>query len=188
MAGCQLIQGGRRICGGPSFLPKVCLMQLRVVLMAALLALGPATVARAEGEGVQYFSQTDPAMQAAISAARKHLPEFLKKAAQADLSAGGYLVKWARPLDQGGNEHIWVAVAEIGADQMIGFLTDQPVDFAGAAGDQVTVPTTEISDWAYWDEAGMMHGSYTTRVMLGQMTAEDRAQFEAILAPLPKEN
>lgn len=163
-------------------------MKLHVLALAVMMSFLPAMQAGAEGDALQYFKETDPGMKAAISAARRTMPEFLAQAGKGDLSSGAFLVKWAKPLEDGGREHIWVTVDEITENSFMGFLAKEPVNFAASQGDAVTVPADETSDWAYWDEAGMMHGSYTTRVMLGQLSAEERAQFEAILAPLPKEN
>lgn len=161
---------------------------LWVLAVAVFLSVTPAMRASAEGDGLQYYAPSDPQMEAAIAAALRHLPEFTTRASQSDLTTGAFLVKWARPLDEGGREHIWVTVTEIAGTQMSGFLANEPVHFTGHQGEPVTFAADEISDWAYWDEAGKMHGAYTTRVMLGQLSAEERQQLQAVLAPLPKEN
>ena len=44
---------------------------------------------------------------------------------------------------------------------------------------------TDLSDWAYWDASGMMHGSYTTRVMVPQLSTLIRPISPLSLLPLP---
>jgi len=159
---------------------------LSLILAAALGFLAPVSMTLAEGE-VQFFGSDDPAMSTAMVEARATLPQFYEAAAAADLSQGEFLVKWAHPVEDNTSfEHIWVISATVESSSLTGFLANQPIGFAGVSGDPVTVPRDQISDWSYWDQAGKLHGSYTTRVMLPQLSQADQDYFATILAPLPK--
>ena len=134
-----------------------------------------------------FFSGSDTVMNAAMADARSHLPVFLENAASADLSLEQHLVKWAHPVEGENNfEHIWVTVATVTDSEVTGYLANQPVQFQGTIGDAVTFPLTDVSDWSYWGPDGLLYGSYTTRVMVPQLSASDQAYFESVLAPLPK--
>lgn len=167
---------------------RLFLLPLRAVCLVLSLALVlPLAVAHAEGDPMIDYASDDAVMEAAIAKARASLPGFLAKAAQADLSQGGWLVKWAHPVP-GGNEHIWVQLTRVAGPRIQGVLANEPNNFAGHAGDPVEVPRAQVSDWSYMSDDGRLHGNYTTRVMLPALDAASRADLEAILAPLPEEN
>lgn len=164
-------------------------MRLLPLILAAALGLF-APVAALRAESILAFAGDDSAMNAAMSDARANLQVFLDKAATSDLSQGDFLVKWAHPVeDDGGGvtryEHIWVTVFALNDSFVTGAFANQPSAIPGLQGDPVTVPLAEVSDWSWWDSAGMLHGSYTTRVMVPQLPADDQAYFASILAPLP---
>ncbi len=164
------------------------LLPLRAVcLVLSLWSVLPLTAAFAEGDAMIDYASGDAIMEAAIAKARASLPEFLAKAEQADLSQGGWLVKWAHPVP-GGNEHIWVQLTHVAGSRIEGVLANAPNGFAGNPGDPVMVPRPEVSDWSFTSDDGRLHGNYTTRVMLPALDAASRAELEAILAPLPEEN
>jgi uncharacterized protein YegJ (DUF2314 family) len=136
------------------------------------------------------FKETDAAMNAAIADARQTLPDFLKMAAAGDLASEIYSVKRAVPLgnSDGGVEveHIWITLDAIAGDTLTGRYSNQPDYFKARLGDRVTFPVSEVSDWSYWDADGMLHGSYTTRVMLSVLSQDEAAALSAQLAPLPE--
>ncbi|WP_112309294.1 DUF2314 domain-containing protein [Pseudogemmobacter bohemicus] len=157
-------------------------------LLGLVLSSGAFTGAlRAETAKAMDFARADPAMNAAIDAARATLPEFLAKAAAADLSSGDYRVKWARPTDEGNaaTEHIWVVLTSVDPESVEGTLASRPETFRGASGDAVRFAQSEISDWMLFRADGLIEGCYTTRVMLARMNEQDRESYEAQLAPLP---
>ena len=167
---------------------RVSLLPLRAVcLVLSLWSVLPLTAAHAQGDAMIDYASDDAVMEVAIAKARASLPRFLDQAAAADLSQGGWLVKWAHPVP-GGNEHIWVQLTRVAANRIEGVLANAPNGFAGAVGDPVTVPRSEVSDWSFTSDDGRLHGNYTTRVMLPALDAASRAELEAILAPLPEEN
>ncbi|MFZ1469312.1 MAG: DUF2314 domain-containing protein [Paracoccaceae bacterium] len=162
-------------------------MRVLPLLLAALLLTGPFLSAGQADADTLMVEADDAAMNAAIAEAKAKLPLFVAQAATADLSQGDFLVKWAHPiLDDTSVEHIWVTVTALTDTAAIGVLANQPVDFAGTQGDPAQVLLTDISDWSWWDAEGKLHGSYTTRVMVPQLSAEDQAYFASILAPLPE--
>nr|WP_253944128.1 DUF2314 domain-containing protein [Pseudogemmobacter hezensis] len=128
-------------------------------------------------------------MNKAIEDAKKSLPGFLQRAAAADLSGSDYMVKWAHPTEWGDTEveHIWVGVERIEGDTVLGRFANQPQGFTGEMGDIAVVPVAQISDWMLYREDGSVEGSYTTRVMLAQMSEAERAEIGVTFAPLPEE-
>ena len=157
-----------------------------LILIACLGTFALAPMVRAD-DSVMNFASDDAAMNTAMSAARAHLPLFLDQAARSDLSQGDFLIKWAYPVNGGNNyEHIWVTVFSLTDTAAIGVLANQPVGFEGSPGDAVTVPLADVSDWSFWDASGKLHGSYTTRVMVPQLSPEVQAYFASVLAPLPE--
>lgn len=161
----------------------LCLSVLFV--MALLSGLIMPAVAHADMNSVLNFDADDPEMNAAIVKARTALPEFIVRAGKADLSTGDYLVKVAVPLADGGREHIWVTLARLHGNDMLGFYANAPVLFQAAIGDPVNFGPDQISDWSYWGEDGKLYGSWTTRVMLTRMSEAESAGLRAVLAPLP---
>ncbi len=168
-------------------MPVLATGRLTCRLALCLLPLIPVQ-AGAESAKVMDFSRASIAMNAAMDAARASLPEFLDKAAKADLTQGDYRVKWAHATETGeaGLEHIWVTLSAVGPDSVKGQLANQPQEFRGAIGDVVEVPLDGISDWMRFRADGLIEGCYTTRVMLSQMSEAEREGYEAQLAPLPE--
>ncbi|MCY1127558.1 DUF2314 domain-containing protein [Frigidibacter sp. RF13] len=166
-------------------------MRPRALLLALFLGATalcvPAAIAQ---DRVVNFATDDAEMNSAIDTARSRLDAFLGYAARQDLGSGAYSVKYAAPVSGGSadTEHIWVTLLQIDGDRLSGVLANQPAGFEGAVGDPVSFATAEVSDWAYWGADGKLHGSYTTRVILPQLANEERAQIEAILAPIGEDD
>ena len=152
-----------------------------LALVLALICTTPALRA----ETVQVPS-ADAGMNAAIADAQKTLPGFLD-CASAALPDGEWLVKWGRAVEgPTEREHIWVLVSALAAGEITGTLANQPEEFDGQAGDVVTFPQAEVSDWMTYDAQGRIEGGYTIRAMLDQLPADQRDALEAQLAPLPQ--
>lgn len=157
------------------------------------LAMPPELQARDTGavtsskSGAMAFLTADIAMNAAMDAARESLPPVLAAAAKSDLSDHSYMVKWAHPVDLGdaGTEHSWVVLTGVHGSLVEGTLAAQPQGFHGKAGDPVSFPASEISDWMRFRPDGVIEGGYTTRVMISQMSEEERASYDVEFAVLP---
>lgn len=159
----------------------------RVMMVAAALWLvsAPATAApdsereamMADREDMVTVEASDARMNAAIAEARATLPDFLSAYRSGRFDAASFVIKY--PL--GGWEHIWVDITSIDKDVVNGRLSNVPAQPAYRQGQVVRVPLTDISDWAYRDERGVMVGHRTTRVLLPQMDADVRRSVEEFL-------
>lgn len=159
----------------------------RAMMVAAALWLvsAPATAApdsereamMADREDMVTVEASDARMNAAIAEARASLPDFLSAYRSGRFDPASFVIKY--PL--GGWEHIWVDITSIDKDVVNGRLSNVPAQPAYRQGQVVRVPLTDISDWAYRDERGVMVGHRTTRVLLPQMDADMRRSVEEFL-------
>jgi uncharacterized protein YegJ (DUF2314 family) len=154
--------------------------------LCAVLFLGLATPLFAQGGSpVINFDEDDPAMNTAIAAAQQSLPVFMGHLNDPSSPATDLILKVAISTDADYVEHIWVdQIRPLGEDRFEGRYANQPVEFAGNQGDPVTFTQGSISDWSFM-EGGLLHGNYTTRVMLPYIDPEYAAYLTSILAPLP---
>jgi uncharacterized protein YegJ (DUF2314 family) len=160
------------------------------ILRALCLSLSLAASAPAlAGDPVLQFAQDDPAMNSAMADARRTLPLFYGRLAQTDLDSEVMLLKVAMPYKAGGAqsfEHIWVAVASREGDSFRGVFANDPVHIDYDQYDPVQFTEDDISDWMYYDKAGLMQGAFTMRVMLKDLPAGQAAEFRRALAPPPE--
>lgn len=145
-----------------------------ISLFAALLLAAPAPAAAAEPAPTE-FRADDPAIVAAQDQAQQTLPGFLEMLVAPPAGASDFAVRF--PL--GGWEHIWLDNLRLEDDRIVGDLANEPVQAGFHVGQQVSVPLVAISDWAWRDGAGVMHGHRTTRVLLARL---DRREARAIRA------
>lgn len=155
-------------------------------LLAALAILGVAAPAAAQqADGPYAYAENDAAMNAAIAEARRTLPVFWRRAADAGTSRP--LVKVAVPADDGANEYMWIAEARPTGAGYAGVLLNQPRLIAGLApGSTVSFTEGQIVDWAY-ESGGRLWGAYTQRVMLEQLDPAAAARHRAYLSETPLE-
>lgn len=114
-------------------------------------------------------------MNAAKDEARATLGEWLK--VLADPPTGTRDIGFKFPLD--GWEHIWVDNVRRDGDFLEGQLANSPHSEGYQLRDFVRVPLTDVSDWAYRDTNGVMHGHRTTRVLFDQLDPEVVKQIKA---------
>lgn len=159
----------------------------RVAALAVVLgglAMAPSVGA---SDQVYDFRGDDPAMNEAMEQARANLPYFF--AALETGVAADFLLKVPVDASDVGLtlEHIWMNQCQAGAAKEIAcVIANAPQTSNVAQGDIYEFDIAEITDWAYFDAEGMMHGAYTIRVILPQLDAEQAASYRAILAPLPE--
>lgn len=151
---------------------------LPILLIAAACAAEPEVV----GDGLINYAEDDAAMNAAIAAARSSLPTFV--AALDDPANAGFSLKLAMPTANS-VEHIWADVAERRPDgSFVTYLANEPFEIDYAYGDEVVATADMVSDWGY-SRDGLLHGHYTTRVILPELDPAQAEALEAQLAPLP---
>lgn len=157
---------------------------------SAWVALGVPALAWTDEK--QDFAPEDPVMNAAIAQARQKLPHMFarfEEARRGTSSADDFMVK-VRITADGVTEQIWMALIALDGkpvvenDAVTGIIANEPFEFTSIKlGDRFTADLNQISDWSYW-QGGLLHGNYTTRVMLPKMNAQDAAELGVILAPL----
>ena len=116
-------------------------------------------------------------MNAAKAEARRTTAEFLTVLAKPPKGTTDIVFKF--PL--GGWEHIWVNNVKHLGGHLTGRLANTPEQPAYKEGDNVDVPITGISDWAYRDASGFTHGHRTTRVLLRRMDENQAAEIRQSL-------
>ncbi|MBM7068248.1 YegJ family protein [Actibacterium sp. 188UL27-1] len=140
-----------------------------------------------DGDPIYLFKDNNSAMNTAISDVRRSLDPFFTAMAGAPAGANGFLLKAALADGTDRHEHIWVEnIRQTAPGEFSGNLSNQPHYTDGNRGDPVKFTQNDISDWMF-RSGDKMHGTYTVRVILPQMSQEDRAKYTAILAPLPKD-
>lgn len=152
----------------------------------AFPSTGP--VSAATGDDVVLYSGGDDRMIAAQDAAQKHFSRFLDHVlndlgqARADAA-----VKVAIPLEgDAGTEVIWVTPFAIRDGLFIGALANDPHFLTGLfAGDVIAFDGNQVRDWSFYGPDGKMYGSYTTRVILADLTPNHAARIRALLSPDP---
>ncbi len=157
------------------------LILFRTLVIALLLA----TPLQA-GDPVWGYDASNPEMNAAIEAARATLPVFYEKMEATDLSQEVLLLKVGMPYGNDGHEHIWVAVLGREGDRFDGYFANDPVYIDYKQYDPISFGEESISDWFYYDDAGMIQGAYTIRVMLPELPPEQAEEYRKVLAPLPE--
>lgn len=169
-------------------------MRQRTLLIVALAALALSSAVWAQTPGntpkkdeIVGFRESDAAMNAAIAEARRSLPTFwsLLETDPVVAASGKIKVGFDTP---GGPEHMWVREIRREGAVVKGLLDNRPVWLKGfAKGDAVTVDPADISDWSYIRD-DRMYGSYTTRVMLPHLPAEQRETYRKFLSDKPLED
>lgn len=155
---------------------------LRLAPLAMLAAVPfplhaqPLTAAGTEDKVVS-VSDEDPEMNAAIAAARRTLPDFLKVVDKPPPDVRDVSFKF--PLD--GWEHIWVTNVSRRGNVLVGELDNEPVAKGYRLGQHVEVPLEQVSDWSYRGADGVMRGHRTTRLLLARLPADEAAQIRAYM-------
>lgn len=104
----------------------------------------------------------DPRMKAAVAEARQRWPEFVSAFQN---QAGEYFSVKAPVRSAGNTEFIWIHVDALEEDAVRGRLGNDPVDLGHLKeGDAVTVPLSEVNDWAFL-QAGQPIGMFTVSVL-----------------------
>lgn len=156
----------------------------RRLVIAASLALPLA--AWAQSENIVQVPEGDLRWDAAITEARANLPDLMDWLGRPGAAYETLSFKVAVEVEPGPDrptvEHIWTFPVGFEEGVITGMLGNEPVWFEAPADGAIRYGLDEVSDW-YVIADGRMHGGYTIRAALGDMTPEDRARIEAMLAP-----
>ena len=156
------------------------------IIATSFVAANTGTATAIAGDVTIEYADSDAAMNAAQTLAQNTLPTFFQHV----LSADGHMlqdagVKVAVPTPNDGLEIIWVSPFMKENNGFIGLLANDPANFQGQVGDQISFTADQVRDWYVFDDTGKMYGNYTTRVMLADMSPELANQIQAMLAPTP---
>ena len=160
-------------------------MRHRILIVAALAMVVPAIASAQEAAASQdpriiFFRQSDKKMNAAMTQAKRELPGFWQHFASPASDEGDFMVKYD-VLGGDDAEYIWAGRLRRDGGRLTGALVEDAVQVEGLKGGQrVSIPEDRIVDWAYF-KGPVMQGSYTTRVMLDQMSPEEAASFRRTL-------
>ncbi|NIK50098.1 YegJ family protein [Variibacter gotjawalensis] len=124
------------------------------------------------------------AMEVALKEAKRTLPMFLE--AFEKKNAGRFYVKvlMACP-DPDGGEYIWIDDLNRVGDDFTGRYANVPGCREDVRrGSPLRFKRDDIVDWSFMRD-GKMHGSYSTRVTLKDMSPSEADEYRRILAPLP---
>jgi len=130
-----------------------------------------------ENDAVTPVSDDDQEMNAAMQQARKTLNAFVERFTNPRTTDKWFLVK-GRFTHEGRVEHIWVADLVFDGKVFSGVLANQPELPGLKFKQQVSVPMENISDWMYVSN-GRLIGGFTTRVLYGRMSPEERKRDDA---------
>ena len=131
------------------------------------------------------YATGDTDMTEAQDAARQHLGAFMERFIGPDgLAPETAAVKIAVPLGDNQHEIIWVSPFGRSESGFVGRLASAPAYMEGAGlGDLIEFDDAQIRDWYFIGDDGLMYGSFTTRIMLADMSPANAAQVAAILSP-----
>jgi len=166
------------------------MLRTGLIVLAAVgsLATTAACDAGRKDDPVVNVEATDATMNAAIAEARAALPRFwalYEGDPVVNATAG---LKVGFPVKGGGHEHMWLNTIKREGAVITGVLGNDPAFIPSMKlGDVVTIDPALISDWSY-ERNGRLYGSYTTRVLVGQMSAEEAAPYRKMLSDKPLED
>ncbi len=166
---------------------------LRTIIISVMLSfIAPISgmAQSASGDPTVDFSDADQRMNAAIEDARSTLPKFLANVVNKEgYSLPRTALKVSFPITLGtagetGNEIIWVSpFLLLENDTFVGLLANQPSWMEDLnLGDEVSFNMEQIEDWSYTSSDGKLYGNFTTRVMLPQLSQEQRSGLEDVLS------
>ncbi len=129
------------------------------------------------GDRTVPFSPADVEMETAIGKAKASFGQFIEAFCHPTEQQAGFLVKVV--FDEGEQrEHIWLADLDFSGTNPSGVVANEPNLPSLKFMQRVEFDPSYISDWMFI-ENGYLVGGYTTRVIRGRMTSEERQQDDA---------
>ena len=149
------------------------------VLAAAMMLVATPSLAQKQDGGVIGYAVNDAEMNAARAEARQTLPSFFAAIAAPAADEGFFMLKFDLIDAPDEAEHIWAEDISVADDGTItGALANVPLTEGFDIGQRVTIAREAISDWAFF-RGRVMQGSFTTRVMLRDMSRAEAAEIKA---------
>lgn len=137
----------------------------------------PAAAPRAAPESVVHADQDDEEMNRAMRAAAASLDDFREALRGRPEGATRFEVK-AKFHHGSAIEHMWLTSVRETGDGFSGTLINEPYRLDGyRVGQQLTVPASAVSDWAYVQE-GLLVGGFTLRVMFERTPPAQREMLQ----------
>jgi uncharacterized protein YegJ (DUF2314 family) len=132
---------------------------------------------KAERDELAIVAKSDPAMAAAMSKARKTLPDFLSVAAAPKPGMEGFAVKVAiREGDKA--EYFWITPFTDKDDEYSGAINNTPrLVRSVKLGQTITFHQPDIIDWMYMD-GNTMKGNYTACALLKSASKQEQGEFK----------
>ncbi len=178
-------------------------MRLVIAVCAAILFSAPAlaqptaannespngrpVVEREDQPDIVNYGGGDGLMNAAIDEARSRLSYFWQRMAEPTRNEFDFTLKVGFPVtsDDVTTEHIWVEDLKREGATLRGALANEPNWMTGKhVGDEVVFTEDMISDWGFARRDKLI-GYYTLRVMLDDMSEDDRLAFAEMLGENP---
>jgi uncharacterized protein YegJ (DUF2314 family) len=129
------------------------------------------------GEKTVPFSSEDAEMEAAIGQAKARFGQFIAVFCNPTQKQKSFLVKVVF-IEAEEYEHIWMADLDFNGQKPSGVIANEPNLPRLKFMQRVEFEPSYISDWMYIED-GYLVGGYTTRVIRGRMTPEERQEFDA---------
>lgn len=127
--------------------------------------------------GVTYVENDDPRMNAAIKQARATLKNFITALQAPKPGQTSFSIK-AAFIDGPNTEHMWLTSVTYNGKDFQGTINNDPVEVTNyTMGQNVTVESTDISDWMYIENKKLV-GGYTIRALRDAMSPEQREEFD----------
>jgi uncharacterized protein YegJ (DUF2314 family) len=161
--------------------------------MATAACSAPAEVGNAQSDEMVVYQRGAALkeMAAAEDQARDSFDIFLQAHEENDGGNSRFAVKIGKPTPNGGTEYLWVTTDSVKDGAWSGRLLNTPVEIPNLkVGAPVEFVDDDIVDWTF-TRGGKDYGQFTTRVMLKNAPADQKAQAAEQLrrlwpTPLPE--
>ncbi|HEX2763844.1 MAG TPA: DUF2314 domain-containing protein [Allosphingosinicella sp.] len=149
-------------------------MSLRYLCLVLALVGGGVAAGAGVPEEVRLVLElplADPGMRGAISRARAELPGFYERLARPAPDEGEFMVAYDA-IPGKAEELVWIDEIVRSAKSIAGVVKTEVQRASVNTGDRVTIADAQVLDWAY-RKGKAMQGAYTTRVLIGRMSADE---------------
>jgi uncharacterized protein YegJ (DUF2314 family) len=125
--------------------------------------------------------ENDPEMAAAITKARKSLPQFWQKFDRPANGERDFGLK-VKVTDSNGTEHFWVTDIERRNGKISGVIDNDPEIVKNVKlGQRIPIPEADISDWMYFHN-DKIYGNATLRPLFKTMPPDEAEKLRSLLA------
>jgi uncharacterized protein YegJ (DUF2314 family) len=156
------------------------LVCLSLILGAPVFLLGCSSSSN-KPANFSTVAEDDPEMAAAITKARKSLPDFWKKVQTPANGEDGFSLK-VKIKDKNGSEHFWITDIKRQNETVSGVINNDPeIVQSVKMGQRVTVPEADISDWMYM-RSGKIYGNETIHALYKTMSPDEAAAMKKMMA------